>query len=50
LNTAINVGARFSGKLNKNLRIGVMDMETAGNDEGIAFPELCCDIITAKSF
>lgn len=31
LTTPINVGARLSGKLNKNLRIGVMDMETAGN-------------------
>ncbi|HEX5151589.1 MAG TPA: DUF5916 domain-containing protein [Parafilimonas sp.] len=35
LNTAINAGVRLSGKLNKNLRIGVMDMETAGNDEGL---------------
>jgi hypothetical protein len=35
LNTPINAGARLSGKLNKNLRIGVMDMETAGNDEGL---------------
>ncbi len=31
LNTPINFGARLSGKLNKTLRIGVMDMETAGN-------------------
>jgi hypothetical protein len=35
LNTSINAGARLSGKLGKNLRIGVMDMETAGNDEGL---------------
>lgn len=31
LNTPINFGARLSGKLNKDLRIGAMDMETAGN-------------------
>ena len=31
LNVPINAGARLSGKLNKTLRIGVMDMETAGN-------------------
>jgi hypothetical protein len=30
LTTPINAGMRLSGKLNKNLRIGVMDMETAG--------------------
>ncbi len=35
LNTSINAGARFSGKLSKNLRIGVMDMATAANDEGL---------------
>ncbi|MEP6467319.1 MAG: DUF5916 domain-containing protein, partial [Parafilimonas sp.] len=34
LNTSINAGARLSGKLNKTLRIGAMDMETAGNDNG----------------
>ena len=33
LNTSINAGARLSGKLNKNLRIGVMDMETAADKE-----------------
>jgi hypothetical protein len=32
LNTPINLGARLSGKLGKNLRIGVMDMETGGNE------------------
>ncbi len=32
LNTPINFGARLSGKLDKNLRIGVMDMETSGNE------------------
>lgn len=31
LNTSINLGARLSGKLNKTLRIGAMDMETAGS-------------------
>lgn len=31
LNVPINAGARLSGKLNKTLRIGVMDMETGGN-------------------
>jgi hypothetical protein len=36
LNTSINAGARLSGKLNKTLRIGAMDMETAGdNDNGL---------------
>ena len=35
LNTSINAGARLSGKIGKNLRIGVMDMETAGNDNGL---------------
>ncbi len=33
LNVPINGGLRLSGKLNKTLRIGVMDMETAGNTE-----------------
>jgi len=33
LNTSINAGARLSGKLNKNLRIGAMDMETAGDGD-----------------
>lgn len=33
LNVPINAGARLSGKLNKTLRIGAMDMETAGNTE-----------------
>ncbi len=36
LTTSINAGARLSGKLTKNLRIGVMDMETAeDNDAGL---------------
>ena len=35
LNNTINAGARLSGKLNKSLRIGVMDMETGGGDNGI---------------
>ncbi|MBV9963300.1 MAG: carbohydrate binding family 9 domain-containing protein [Parafilimonas sp.] len=35
LNMPINIGARLSGKLNKNLRIGAMDMETGANDEGL---------------
>ncbi len=34
LNVPINAGARLSGKLNKTLRIGAMDMETAGNTDG----------------
>jgi len=33
LGTPIEFGARFSGKLNKNWRIGVMDMQTAKVDE-----------------
>jgi hypothetical protein len=33
LNNPINAGARLSGKLNKTLRIGAMDMETAGDNE-----------------
>ncbi len=33
LNTPINAGLRLSGKLNNTLRIGVMDMETAGNTD-----------------
>ncbi len=33
LNVPINAGARLSGKLNKTLRIGAMDMETAGNTD-----------------
>ncbi len=37
LTTPINAGARLSGKLNKNLRIGIMDMETAG-DKDAALP------------
>ena len=37
LNTPINAGARLSGKINKTLRIGAMDMETAANDD-IALP------------
>lgn len=35
LNTSINAGARLSGKLTKSLRLGVMDMQTAGNDDGL---------------
>ena len=31
LTAPINAGVRLSGKLTKNLRIGAMDMETAGN-------------------
>ncbi len=34
LTTPINAGARLSGKLNKTLRIGAMDMETAGDNNG----------------
>lgn len=34
LTTPINAGMRLSGKLNKSLRIGVMDMETAGEKNG----------------
>lgn len=34
LTTPINAGMRLSGKLNKNLRIGVMDMETADEKNG----------------
>lgn len=37
LNTPINAGARLSGKINKTLRIGAMDMQTAAN-ESIALP------------
>ena len=37
LNVPINAGARFSGKLNKTLRIGAMDMETGGNT-GVGMP------------
>jgi len=33
LGVPINFGARLSGKLNKNTRIGVMDMQTAKMDE-----------------
>ena len=33
LNMPINAGARLSGKLNKTLRIGAMNMETAGNTD-----------------
>lgn len=39
LTTPINFGARLSGKLNKSLRIGVMDMETAGEKNGDMPPE-----------
>jgi hypothetical protein len=37
LNTAIDAGARLSGKINKSLRIGAMDMKTASNAD-IALP------------
>ncbi|MFZ4558886.1 MAG: DUF5916 domain-containing protein [Saprospiraceae bacterium] len=35
LNTNIQYGARLSGKLDKNWRIGLMDMQTSANDQGI---------------
>ncbi len=35
LNVPINAGARLSGKLNKTLRIGAMDMETAGGNNNM---------------
>ena len=38
LSAPINAGARFSGKLDKNWRIGVMDMETQKLNDSTALP------------
>jgi hypothetical protein len=35
LNAPIHVGARLSGKLNRNWRIGAMDMQTGNNGQGL---------------